>query len=131
MTTQIHLPEPVEPALKPPLALLVGKKMRRRETKDGRRPRKISVQFLVSLQVGDQLQKSPNTHTHTHTPQTAKGAEQEGREKREETPPDSQTMTGEIRLFDIFFFNYYLFYIGYQIIERLLHFCVYISRLLI
>lgn len=69
MTKQIHLPAPVEPALKPPLALLgwggVGVKCeekRQRMREDQER----FLQFLISLQVGDQLQTRSNTHTQTH-----------------------------------------------------------------
>lgn len=64
----------------------------------------------------------PIIHTN---PQTGKGGEQERREKKEGTLPDSQTVTGEIKF--LTFSNYYLFYIGYQMIRGLLHSCLYVS----
>lgn len=67
---------------------------------------------------------SPYPITHTN-PQTGKGAEQERREKKEGTLPDSQTVTREIEF--LTFSNYYLFYIGYQMIGGLLHSCLYVS----
>lgn len=94
MTKQIHLPAPVEPALKPPLALLGGwgggvkceeKRQRMRED-----PRKISA--VPYFPTSGRPATNPLQHTHTNPP-TGKGAEQEGWEKRERTLPDSQTST--------------------------------------
>lgn len=90
-----------------------GGEMRRKETKDERRPRKISA--VPYFPTSGRPATNPLQHTHTNPP-TGKGAEQEGWEKREGTLPDSQTSKC--------FYYYYCcccyFYFGYQMIGRLL-----------